>query len=51
MLRVFLWKCDFSDFWTRLMEQIKHLSFNLVQKKVNGLQPKIISAKKSTLDV
>ena len=33
------------------MEPVKHLSCSLLQKKVNGLQPKIISAKQSTLDV
>ena len=33
------------------MKPAKHLSCRLVQKKVNGLQPKNISAKKSTLDV
>ena len=33
------------------MELVKDLRCNLLQKKVNGLQPKISSAKKSTLDV
>ena len=38
-------------FWKRLTEPVKHLSCSLLQKKVNGLQLKTISAKKSTLDV
>ena len=33
------------------MEPVKLLSCSLLQKKVNGLQPKRISAKKSTLGV
>ena len=38
-------------FWKCLTEPVKHLSCSLLQKKVNGLQLKTISSKKSTLDV
>ena len=39
------------SFWKRLMEPVKHLSCSLFRKKVNGLHPKTISAKKYSLDV
>ena len=43
--------CRYYVFWKRLMEAVNHLSCSLLQNNVNDLQPKTISAKKSTLDV